>query len=159
MCVCRCDRVRQSLSAKGVELLCPLYAIHWGDWVAHAATGHTRKLSLAAGGVYTVCINKHAQTYVWTVFSSIYMHIFQLSRVEVHYTMTLNTGPPSCSAREAGTACVPECSVDAPVLSVWPAMYMCVYIAYRVSRVSCLLLTHSQPCCWRDQPFNQTRRK
>lgn len=52
LCVCRCGRVRQSLSAKRVEFVCPPYAIHWGDWVAGAATGHTRNLSLAAGGLY-----------------------------------------------------------------------------------------------------------
>lgn len=156
LCVCRCGKnVKESLSAKRLDFVCLLHAIQWGDWVAGTASGHTRNLSLAAGGIYAVHINKHAQTYIWTVLSYIYTYIYP-SEQGAGALMTLSTGPSSCSARGAGTACAHECSVGAPVLTVWPAVYICVYIAYTVT---CWLLMHIQPCCWRDQLFNQTRRK
>lgn len=77
LCVCRCGKnVKESLSAKRLDFVCLLYAIQWGDWVAGTASGHTRNLSLAAGGIYAVHINKHAQTYIWTVLSYIYTYIY-----------------------------------------------------------------------------------
>lgn len=101
--------------------------VHWGDWVAGAATRHATNLSPAAGGIYTVHINKHAQTYIWAVFSYIYIHIhiFQLSRVEVHYWHSILAPPPAqggwyclCSWVLCGGTCA-RCLAN--------RVYMCIY--------------------------------
>lgn len=155
LCVCRCGKVRQSLSAKRVDSVCPLHAIHWRDWVTGTASGHIRNLSPAAGGICGVHINKHAQTYIWTNFSCIYAYIY--SSWAGWRWINGTQYWPLLLLSQRGWYCL--CSwmlYGCSVLAAWPAVYICVYIAYKVS---CLLLIHTQPCCWRDQLFNQTKRK